>query len=214
VEENTPFITDELMGEIPVFENFLHRIGFKRVDGAVFGLLVLSARSLTSEEIEKTLNLSQSAVSLSLKNLIHFGAVEIRDSRQGRAKLHRPRENALAIVSTVFRKREQEAVMDFKAMAERALKQSKNQGSRYRRLQSILATCELAEAVMHFVFSLSKVERLESLRPIVSQVPRSLDLLVKTTTPLASVAQSLGERLRDGIREGIFENFSLKDKQP
>lgn len=204
-----PFITPELLQEIPVFENFLHRIGFKRVDGAIFGLLVLSSRPLTSEEIEKTLSLSQSAVSMSLKSLIHFGAVETRDSRQGRAKLHRARENALAIVATVFRKREQEAVQEFKAMAERASRASTDKGARYRRLQSILATCELSEAVMHFVFTLAKIDKLEHLRPIVSQVPRSLDLLVKTTTPIASVAQSFSDRLR----EGLFDNFSIKDKR-
>lgn len=197
------FIAPELMQEIVVFENFLHKIGFKRLDGAVFGLLVLSSRPLTSEEIEKALGLSQSAVSLSLKNLIHFGAVETRDSRQSRAKLHRARENALEIVASVFRKREQDMILELKHMTQRSLKKvGTTQGSRARRLQSMQATCELAEAVIQFVYTLSKLERFEQVRPIVTQFPRTLDMLIKTTSPLASMAQSLGGK--------IFENLTLR----
>lgn len=202
----TPLIQDiidpELLGEVVVFENFLHRIGFKRIDGAIFGLLVLASRPLTSEEIENVLGLSQSAVSLSLKNLIHFGAVETRDSRSSRAKLHRPRENALAIVASVFRKREQEAIHEFKEMAGRCLKKVSPSGPRARRLQSILATCELAEAVMSFVFTLAKMDRLEHIRPVIGQVPRALDLVVKTASPLA------------GAAKGWLDNFSLLSKTP
>jgi DNA-binding transcriptional regulator GbsR (MarR family) len=193
-------IDPDLLSEVVVFENFLYRIGFKRIDGAIFGLLVLASRPLTSEEIESVLSLSQSAVSLSLKNLIHFGAVETRDSRAGRAKLHRPRENALAIVSSVFRKREQEAIHEFKEMALRSLKKVNTQGPRARRLQSILATCELAEAVMSFVFTLAKIDRHEQIRPVIAQVPRALDLVVKTATPLADTAK------------GWLDNFSLLSK--
>jgi DNA-binding transcriptional regulator GbsR (MarR family) len=190
-------IEPELFGEIVIFENFLHRIGFKRIDGAIFGLLVLASRPLTSEEIEKVLELSQSAVSLSLKNLIHFGAVETRDSRAGRAKLHRPKENALSIVACVFRKREQEAINEFKEMAMRSHKKVSSHGPRARRLQSILATCELAEAVMSFVFTLAKIDRHEQIRPVIAQVPRALDLVVKTASPLADAAK------------GWLDNFSL-----
>jgi len=64
---------DDLLTEISCFESFLNNIGFKRIDGAIYGLLVLSETPLTSDEIEKTLSLSQSAISLSLKTLTHFG---------------------------------------------------------------------------------------------------------------------------------------------
>ena len=60
------FIEPEIQKELPHFEMFFNRIGFKRIDGSVFGLLVLSKKALTSEEIEEALGLSQSAVSLSL----------------------------------------------------------------------------------------------------------------------------------------------------
>ena len=59
------FIESDFLEEIRHFENFLSRVGFKRIDGAVYGLLVLAKRPLSSEEIEKALDLSQSAVSLS-----------------------------------------------------------------------------------------------------------------------------------------------------
>lgn len=206
------FIDPQLINEIPIFENFLDRIGFKRIDGAIFGLLVLSNRPLTSEEIERTLNLSQSAVSLSLKNLIHFGAVESRVSRETRAKHHRAKENSLAIVASVFRKREHESISEFKEMAERVIAKTKDpQASpRHKRLTSLITTCELADAVIHFVFALAKVDRLEVYRPIVQQVPKALDLLLKTATPMGELALGVGLR----VSEALSKPFFTKTDQP
>ena len=46
---------DEIINE---FEKFFARVGFKRIDGAVFCLLSLSDDYLKSEEIEEILNQS------------------------------------------------------------------------------------------------------------------------------------------------------------
>ena len=103
------FIETDLIQEIVHFEDFFSRMGFKRIDGSIFGLLVLANRPLTSEEIEETLQLSQSAVSLSLKTLGQIGAIESRDSKsESKAKHHFAKEDSLAIVASVFRKREEE----------------------------------------------------------------------------------------------------------
>lgn len=162
--EHRHLIDDELLKELPHFELFFSRMGFKRIDGAIFGLLVLSSRPLTSEEIEATLALSQSAVSLSLKTLTHYGAIESRDQRDSKARLHIPKENMLSIVATIFRKREEEYVREFKMMAQRILLHSKKSEAHSKRMQSIIATCDMALTVMNTVMSMSE-EYQKSLAP-------------------------------------------------
>jgi DNA-binding transcriptional regulator GbsR (MarR family) len=66
--------------------------------------LVLSERPLTSPEIEKALNLSQSATSTSLKTLSHYGAIETIESRESRVQIHSARLDMLSIVSAIFSK--------------------------------------------------------------------------------------------------------------
>lgn len=66
-----------LLSELTVFENFLSRIGFKRIDGSVFGLLVLSETPMTQDEIGEILGISQSAVSQSLKTLDLYGPLNL-----------------------------------------------------------------------------------------------------------------------------------------
>ena len=80
----------------------------------MFGLLVLSQIALTSEDIEKSLGLSQSATSISLKKLHHFGAIETRDSREKRVKLHEAKEDCLEIVTTLFKKENRKTLGDLK----------------------------------------------------------------------------------------------------
>ena len=121
--EAPDFIEPELLEEIPAFEEFLKRMGLKRIEGAVYGLLTLSNRPLSSEEIEQTLNLSQSAVSMALKTLTYYGAIEsMRDTREKKGQIHQAKTDSVSIVSTVFKKREQEAIEEFKNMAMRSKK--------------------------------------------------------------------------------------------
>lgn len=187
------FIESELLKELPQFEVFFNRMGFKRVDGAVYGLLVLAERPLTSEEIEETLGLSQSAVSLSLKTLAQFGAIttrDARDSRETKAKLHTAKEDSLAIVASVFKKREEEYISDFKKMAKRVYEKSlaTNHTTRKLRMQSIISTCDIAESVMNFVITLSENPHCDE---VIKRFPRTLDLLSQTTVPLVDLTQKL-----------------------
>lgn len=184
------FIESDILKELPQFEVFFNRMGFKRIDGAVYGLLVLAERPLTSEEIEETLELSQSAVSLSLKTLVQFGAITTRDSRETKAKLHSAKEDSLAIVASVFRKREEEYISDFKKMAKRVYEKSSatNHATRKLRMQSIISTCEIAEAVMSFVITLTENPHCDE---IVKRLPRTLDMLSQTTVPLVDLTQKL-----------------------
>ncbi len=183
-------IAPELLEELPHFEMFLSKIGFKRLEGAVYGLLVLAPRPLTSEEIQAALGLSQSAVAQALKVLTHYGAVESKDAREvgsdihPRTRAHVPRQEALAIVAADFRKREQEAVEEFKRMAERLIVKAQREGisedsPRFKRLRSIVDTSAIAESVMDFVIELAHYENSAHYPKIVSQLPRFFQALLR-----------------------------------
>lgn len=202
----------ELLSELIHFEMFFNRIGFKRIDGSVYGLLVLAKKPLTSEEIEETLKLSQSAVSLSLKTLTHFGAVESRDDRDNKgtkAKLHTAREDSLSIVASVFRKREEEMVADFKQMAKRVLAHSQTPEDymRRRRMQSIITTCEIAESVMNFVITVAhnkvRIEYEAQYEALVKKLPKTLDFLASTAGPLTDMTMNI----KDNLTERFKNNF-------
>ena len=207
-------VEPDILKELPHFENFFNRIGFKRIDGSVFGLLVLSQKALTSEEIEEYLKLSQSAVSLSLKTLAHFGAIETRDLRENsKAKVHSAKEDSLLIVASVFRKREQESVHDFKMMAQRVL--DKSEGSenyaRNKRMQSIISTCEIAESVMNFVITIAQNKSRENYEhysahyeAIVKRLPKALDLIAASSGPLTDITTNLTERFKNNFRGRSF----------
>jgi DNA-binding transcriptional regulator GbsR (MarR family) len=203
------FIESEIIKEIYHFENFFDRMGFKRIDGSIFGLLTLSERPLTSEEIEELLKLSQSAVSLSLKSLANIGAIESYDSREIKAKLHFAKEDSLAIVASVFRKREEEYVRDFKKMAQRVLEKSKSEQvvSRKKRMQSIISTCEIAEAVMHFVITIAKEKGSEHFddhyEALVKKLPRTLELLAMSAAPISEVTHNLKTAMTSKIKSNL-----------
>lgn len=203
------FIEPEILEELPHFEIFFNRMGFKRIDGSVFGLLVLAEKPLTSEEIEEALKLSQSAVSLSLKTLAHFGAIETKDHRfNSKARVHSAREDSLSIVASVFRKREEEYIVDFKNMALRVLEKSNDAQNlaRKKRMLSIISTCEIAESVMNFVITIAQNKSREShehYEAIIKRLPKALDLLATTAMPLADMTMSL----KDNFTERFKNNF-------
>ncbi|MBT3584450.1 MAG: ArsR family transcriptional regulator [Halobacteriovoraceae bacterium] len=198
-------IEKELLEEIHIFEVFLNKIGFKRIEGAIYGLLVLAKRPLNSEEIEKTLGLSQSAVSQSIKVLNHYGAIESKsDATQPRLKFHSAKEDSLSIVSTVFRKREQEIIEEFRKMAQRVLRNSSPANlERVSRLKSIISTCEIAESVMNFVLNVSKLELPSDYSAVVRRLPKALDFLSASTLaakePLAQMTNNLKSNIKNQL---------------
>jgi len=204
-------IENELMVELIHFEEFFSRMGFKRIDGSIFGLLVLSKKPLTSEEIETTLNLSQSAVSLSLKTLSNIAAIETHDQRNGESKkkIHLAKEDSLAIVASVFRKREEEYVREFKKMAQRVLSHSEGAENlaRRKRMQSIISTCEMAEAIMQFVITIAKEKGAEHFDQhydaLVKRLPKTLELLALSAGPLSEITHNL----KDNFTNKLKNNF-------
>lgn len=216
IQQHESFIEAEILNELPNFEVFFSRIGFKRIDGSVFGLLALSKKPLTSEEIESTLKLSQSAVSLSLKTLSHFGAIETiidRENHGAKSKLHFAKVDALSIVASVFRKREEEVIADFKTMALRVLLKTNDleDSLRKKRLQSIVNTCEMAESVMNFVITVAQHKNKTDgssiydaqYEALIKNFPKVLNILSQKTAPIADFTVAL----REGLTEKFKNNF-------
>lgn len=147
----------ELLAELPTFELFFKTFGFKRVHGRVWGLLVLASEALSSKDISAALSISQGATSEAVNELAEWGAIRTTFDSARRCHVHTPVGNALSIVATVFRRREQVVFQQFKLTAERALlfvrKKYGEKDPRVVTLRSIIATCAIGEAMMQLVFS-------------------------------------------------------------
>ena len=155
--ESSSSIDTQLLAELPTFELFFKTFGFKRVHGRVWGLLVLTREPLASKEISRELGLSQAATSTTLNELAEWGAVRSTFDSSRRCHVHSPVGNALSIVATVFRRREQVVFQQFKLTAERSLafvrKRYGERDPRVLTLRSIIATCSIGEALMQLVFT-------------------------------------------------------------
>jgi hypothetical protein len=147
----------ELLAELPTFELFFKTFGFKRVHGRVWGLLVLAREALSSKDICQVLSISQAATSEALNELAEWGAIRSTFDSTRRCQIHSPVGNALSIVATVFRRREQVVFQQFKLTAERSLafvrKRYGERDPRVLTLRSIITTCAIGEALMQLVFS-------------------------------------------------------------
>jgi DNA-binding transcriptional regulator GbsR (MarR family) len=203
----------DLLTELPAFESFLNRVGFKRIDGAVYGLLVITDKALSSDEIEQYLGLSQSAISNSLKTLAHYNAVDFReDPENKRIKLHYAKEDSLEVIASLFRKREQLHIEEFKAMAKKLLKKSEaingsENNKRNIRLKSIILSCEIAEAVIKFVISVTQLDIVENHPQILKKFPKVLDLMLKGAGPLAELTNSLPNNLTDQMKSTFTDKL-------
>ncbi|MEL6431823.1 MAG: MarR family transcriptional regulator [Planctomycetota bacterium] len=157
--ELAPFagLEPELKDELATFESFFKTFGFKRIHGRVWGLLVLAGHPLSAKEIVAELSISQGAASTTINELVEWGAVSSTFDSSRRCNVHEAVGNTLSIVATVLRRREQVAFDHFKTGATRMLEIIREKHGakdpRVLTLRSIIATCDLADAVMQLVFS-------------------------------------------------------------
>lgn len=187
---------DQLLNELKYFEDFLKKIGFKRVEGSVYGYLALSDLALSSEDIQSGLGLSQSAVSNALKTLHFYKAIDISEDRLRGLRVYQASEDCLSIVSNVFKKRESDFIEEYKQMAERVLKASRESGDhedsvRIRRFKSIVSTCELGEVVIKFIYTLDEMGLGQRLPKITAKLPVVLDLVFANTEKGIDVANKI-----------------------
>ncbi len=162
------------------FEQFFETVGFKRIDGSVFGLLTFSEKGLTSEELQTILGISQGAISLALKNLTAIGAITSQEYINNKTKIHCVKSNALSIVASVLKKREYEMIKDFQMALERALKNPKAQTglhhkARSERILSMSKACDLGLAMMELVFESEELRKQNFYKHVVDELPKILE---------------------------------------
>ena len=150
-------LDEPLRSQLPTFEVFFKTVGFKRIHGRVWGLLVLAGQPLSSKEIAHELSISLGATSTTLNELTEWGAITSSFDSARRCHLHAPVGNTLSIVATVLRRREQVIFSQFKQNATRTLDYVRERyGERDPRvltLRSIISSCEIGEAVIELVLS-------------------------------------------------------------
>jgi DNA-binding transcriptional regulator GbsR (MarR family) len=210
----TPFegLDGPLAEQLPTFELFFKTFGFKRVQGRIWGLLVLAGQPLSSREISESLNLSQGATSTAVNELLEWGAITSEFDSPRRCHLHAPVRDTLSIVATVIRRREQVVFGQFKQASAKTLAYVNDRyGERDARamtLRSIISTCEIAEAVMGLVVgsvanalddSQSLLHKAITAAVRVGAVPGRL-LIPRTPRAEGRGALTLAEG-RDGARE-------------
>lgn len=193
-------ISQNHLEKIPFFEDIFHQFGLKRVDGAVYGLLVLSEHPLSSEKIEKGLHLSQSAVSQSLSTLKNHMAVESSDNKKNgrRHRVHWAREDSLKIIASIFRKREQQIIENFKDMCQKLVKNDPPHSQRSLRVKSLIQSCEMGESMIQFITELSQ-------SPLIQRHPKmarkfskkALHLFFQGMEPLSSLTSQLKKNLEE-----------------
>jgi DNA-binding transcriptional regulator GbsR (MarR family) len=205
-------VEEGFLSEISYFETFFHRMGFKRTDGAVFGLLALAKRSVSSEEIEAILKLSQSATSQSLKILTLYGCIETNVQTEKRIKYHSAKNDGLEIVASIFKKREQEYVLEFKNMAKTILEKTKATGEsedspRVQRFKSIVATCEVAESVINLVLRVSQHKMSKEYKILIQRLPKAIDLIGNNSLAVMDFTSQLKTNLTSKFKDKL-EKFA------
>ncbi len=201
-------ISKELLTEISNFESFFEAAGFKRIYGAIYGLLVLAPRSLSSDEIEEILGISQSAVSQASKILIHFGAITMCGSSIPRQRLYSAKDNSLTVVASIIKKREQQHIEDFKRMSERVINTLKEEGIaqddiRFQRIESIGTTCSIARSLIEFIVRLGDERLGNRYQDLAKKLPVILDTLVQGRESLNIITNNLADKFKTTLFKNI-----------
>ncbi|MEI8348303.1 MAG: hypothetical protein WCG27_12610 [Pseudomonadota bacterium] len=206
----------QLTEDLHCFEEFLKNIGFKRIEGSIYGLLTFSKKPLSSEQIQKQLKLSQSAVSNALKPLVFYGALQITDDRERGCRVYQASDDCLSIVANVLRMRESSLICEYKRMAKKLKDKSIESGDaedsiRIKRLSSIVEVCEFGEVIVKFILSLDGMDRknYSHLQKVTKNLPRFFDLLIYGAE-VAPAGVGLLKEVVSGKVKGYFNKWTGK----
>jgi len=208
-------LSDELLIELRHFETFFKKIGFKSIEGSIYGLLVLANEPLSPEDIRAELSLSQSAVSNALKTLKFYNSIVTSEDRIRGCRTYAASEDCLSIVVNVFRKRETNFIRDYRQMAERALLVSRKEGLddenvRVKRLTSIAKTCEFGESIIKFVYSLDELGFNKHFVHIAEKMPLLFDLILEGPEKVAGASNMIkglvGNKVKTYMNKFIGES--------
>lgn len=131
--------------------------GFQRSHGRIWALLFLVERPLHAGEIGTALGLSAGQVSMSVRELEHWGVLHpVRQPGQRRTWF-RPENNLFRMVARVFRERELEQVKTLARTLQAALAELREQSPdavarfRIRRLEGLVAATEVGRTVIEWL---------------------------------------------------------------
>ncbi len=196
-DQKSDIIEAELLEYLPHYEAFFSKVGFKRIEGAVFGLLVYSPRPLASDEIETILGLSQPAVSSALKTLATYKMIISTDHPSvKRMKIHEANDDAINIVSNIVKKRELEIIEEFENITNDSLKHI-NDDKRKKRITNILTTTRFARSLSEFIISISK--ELDNPYMAIEKFPMVTKLLKNSLTDISHI--------KSGLKSGLKNSF-------
>ncbi|EPZ50725.1 hypothetical protein M902_3159 [Bacteriovorax sp. BAL6_X] len=197
MEIDRNIIEEGLLEYLPHYEAFFSKVGFKRIEGAIFGVLVYSPRPLASDEIEKILGLSQPAVSSALKTLSTYKMVLTTDHPDiKRMKIHEANDDAINIVSNIVKKRELEIIEEFENITAESLKLVHDE-KRKKRLVNILTTTRFAKSLSEFIISISK--ELDNPYIAIEKFPMVTKVLKNSFTDI--------NQIKAGITSGLKNSF-------
>ncbi len=132
---------DEGRRVIELVQRILTRLGYNETDGRIYGVLLLSPRPLTIDELCEATNLSRTTVSTSLSKLVK--GYLIHRTKDGRTKLHK----AAPVLATKFFKQPMEILeMEVRPLKEAIHKVMKGDGFSY--LKEFLSDVAEAERVL------------------------------------------------------------------
>lgn len=199
--KNKGNLQPEIQQSLYEFEVFLKSVGFKRIEGSIYGFLVLSAEPVTLEELHKALGISVGAASQGINSLTQWGAVDSRYHPEKRAQVHQATMDSLKIAATIFQKREMMAVKGFRENAERAIVIFEKMGedpnsARILRLKSIVLTCQTAETVMDFVKNLTDTHDPERYGRVLKALPKAFQLAIAGANTTQNVAKKIKSQIR------------------
>ncbi|MHC4377847.1 MAG: GbsR/MarR family transcriptional regulator [Planctomycetota bacterium] len=206
----------ELLAELPAFEQFFKTFGFKRMHGRVWGLLVLSEAPLSSKEICEQLEISQGAASTTLSELLEWGAITRNFDSSRRCHVHGPVGNALSIAATILHRREQVAFQQFRLTAERSrnfiAKRYGERDPRVLTLRSIIAACEIADALMKLLVG-TVANALGDSQSLLSRAIHAA-LRVGLPAPADSPAGIFAQAIERSHQAGVEQTLDIQDDLP
>jgi DNA-binding transcriptional regulator GbsR (MarR family) len=129
----------------------------------------------------------------------------VTDCREKRVKLYSAKDDTLSVVATVFRKREQHSIEEFKKMLVRVSEQSEmeDQSKLTKRIESMLYTCQLAEAVMNMVIAVAQVDQTKRSGHLAKKLPQVIELLSSGVEPLSHITQTVKNNLTEKFKSSI-----------
>ncbi len=93
----------------------VHKWGFKRIHGRIWSRLFLSARPLDAADLIEQLDISKALVSISLRELLDFNAVEEVGRSERGTNLFRANSDLQSIYMAVLKQREQRLITETRA---------------------------------------------------------------------------------------------------